>query len=171
MRETAAVVCTHLAGCGHKPTIVGRSCAAIYGGMSIKPDIIEFVVENYERDEIKSAMKKIGFKAVDRSKFENKKSRFGVILLPGPLTVGDDLVSKIAVLKTKFGLLNSLTATDCVRHRLSMYYRCGDMEAFEDALKITRNKKIDLHSVARWSEWEWSTDKFSEFTKALGEKD
>lgn len=167
IRDVAALVFARLAGEGHGPVLTGRACAAIHGGRSIRPSAIEFVIKDYSMDAVSAAMAKIGFKPSDSRSYVKRGCPFEVVLTPAPVVVGDDVVERTSRVKARGGGICLLSPTDCVRQRLSLFYKWGDRTAFEDALKVARRHRIDIELVRRWSGWEWASDRFEEFEKAL----
>ena len=169
LSQVAALISSTLDKYGCDPVLIGKACAAIYGGSSIKPKIIDFVVREYNIENVAQAMKGIGFSKVGHRTFASKRCPYEVFLSTYPITVGDDVVGEVRVMKTARGPLKLLLPTDCVRQRLSMYYRWGDKEALDDAIKVGRRKKVDLKLVKRWSDWEWASERFAEFLHLLKE--
>ena len=165
--QVAALLSSHLAGYGCDPVLTGRACAAIYAGPSIKPTIIDFVVREYNIDKVTQAMRDMGFHKVGHRTFASKGCIYEVFLSTHPITVGDDVVGEVKVMRTVKGPLKLLLPTDSVRQRLSMYYRWGDREALDDAVRVARRCKVDLKLVKRWSDWEWASDRFDQFVKLI----
>lgn len=167
LKETAAVISGQLEKHGHGPMLVGQACAAVYAGPRIKAHSLEFVVREYSVNTINELMASLGFVPKETHTFFSRVSPFEVMLLPAPMTVGDDVVDGSKIIKTALGPLRTLTPTDCVRHRLSMFYRWGDKQALFEAICVARRQCIDMDLVRRWSEWEWASDRFQEFTRQL----
>lgn len=158
---------THLTERGHDPILVGEACAALYAGGTIEPKHIEFVIGDYIVETVCKTMSLVGYKVVDSRTFAHKNSPYEVILSPKPIAVGDDIVTDIKALRHQGTTLRILSATDCVRYMLSMYYRWGDKLGLSYAVKVTKKHKIDMDLVRRWSEWEWCGDRFEEFLREL----
>ncbi|MFH0799016.1 MAG: hypothetical protein V2A66_02400 [Pseudomonadota bacterium] len=167
LREVAASVSACLTETGHDPILTGSACAAIYGGKSIKPQSIEFVIKDYAVDAVNVAMEKLGFVARSDHSFIKKDCPFEIVLVPAPVVAGDDVVSIFDAVRTAAGSIRLLNPTDCVRQRLSAFYRWGDREALLEALRVSRRHKVDMDLIRRWSDWEWAADGFEEFTKSL----
>ncbi|MFH1830349.1 MAG: hypothetical protein ABH871_06195 [Pseudomonadota bacterium] len=167
LRQTVAQIREHLEKAGFDPVLTGKACAGVYMGAQQKPKAIEFVVKEYNVNELDDAMKKIGFKLTSMNTYENKRSPFDIVFLPPPLTVGDDLVDDVVMVRARPGKVKLLNPTDCVRQRLSVYYRWGDADALAEAVQVAKRNDIDMELVKRWSEWEWASDRYEEFVKAL----
>jgi hypothetical protein len=169
LRQVVALIREQLEKSGYDPVLTGKACAAVYIGSQAKLETVDFVIEEYNINELDAAMKKFGFKRLGMHTYKSAKAPFDIVFLPPPLSVGDDVVGKIDTLRARTGKVKLLTPTDCVRQRLSMYYRWGDKEAFEDALKMSKRYEIDFDLVKKWSEWEWCSENYEEFEKALKE--
>jgi hypothetical protein len=169
LKEAAAAVFKRLSANGHDPILSGQSCAAIYGGAGIKTSSIEFAIREFSVGPVSKLMAELGFALKESRTFACDVSPFEVTLIAAPLMIGDDSVSGSRTIKTQAGPLKLVTPTDCVRQRLSMFYRWGDRAALSDAVQVAKRQAVDMELVARWSEWEWATDRFQEFVKALKE--
>ncbi len=167
LRQAVARLSEHLEDAGHEPVLTGSACAAVYVGASIRPRAINFVIGEYTSGDLDGTMKKLGFERSSMNHYESKSSPYDVVFSPPPLAVGDDVVRDIATAQARPGKFMLLSPTDCVRQRLSMFYRWGDTEAFAEAVEVARRHEIDLDLVKRWSEWEWCADKFEEFISAI----
>lgn len=170
LRQIIARISEHLEEADYAPVLTSSACAAIYVGPSLKPSVIEFVIDEYNASELDSTMRAIGFKRVSMNHYESSKAPYDIVFDPPPLAVGDDVVKDIATASARPGKFKLLNPTDCVRQRLSMFYRWGDKDAFYEAVEVVKKHKIDMDLVRRWSEWEWCTDKYEEFVRQLEEE-
>lgn len=166
-REASAVISAHLSSCGHNPVLIGEACAYIYSGKAAPPGSIEFAIDNYSVDVVRDVMKEIGFSQRGEHAFVNRSFPIEVVIIAQPISVGDDIVEGCKIVRTARGPIRVLTPTDCVRHRLSHFFRCQDSEALSDAVRVARKQKIDMDLVRRWSGWEWAGDKFEKFLEEL----
>ncbi|MFA4874183.1 MAG: hypothetical protein WC956_05015 [bacterium] len=167
LRQIAARLSAYLTKCGYGPALIGKACAALHVGTSIKPKSLDLVLREYQVNELKAAMSRIGFRNTEMNTFESNRCPLAVVISPPPISVGDDIVDSLQIIKTRDGDIRTLDPTDCVRQLLSMYYRWGDRDAMEDAIAVASKHAIDLDLVRRWSEWEWCTDRFEEFLTEL----
>lgn len=167
LRQSIAKIREHLENAGYDPVLTGKACAAVYIGARTKPHVLEFVIKEYNINELDDAMKKIGFKSTSMNTYESKRSPFDIIFLPPPLTVGDDVVDEVVTVRARPGKIKLLNATDCVRQRLATFYRWGDDEALAEAVLVARQNDIDMELVKRWSEWEWASDRYEVFIEKL----
>ncbi len=167
LRALANAVALALFKKGHRPVLVGGACAAIYAAGKVIPTTIEFVIIDYAPDSVARAMAGIGFRPNGVRAYRKGNSPFEVQLSPAPVIVGDDIVEKFESIKEASGKIMALSPTDCVRHRLSWYYRWGDLPALEEALAVCRRRKVDMDLIRRWSQWEWASDRFEEFAAKI----
>lgn len=167
VREAAAVVSCHLAKAGHDPVLVGQTCAFIYGAKKEACDRLEFSIKDYEPERVRLLMAKIGFRNSEEHMFTRENSPFNVLLSTFPILIGDYPVDDFGLIKTSKGNFKALTPTDCVKQRLSSFYRFCDEGALEEAARVARRQRIDMEAVKRWSEWEWSGDKFAIFADLI----
>lgn len=165
--QVAAVISSYMEEQGYEPVLTGKSCAAIHAGTSIHPKTLDFIVRDFTNDEVAETMAGVGFLDSGHRTFSNKYCPYEVLLTTHPVVVGDDVVSDVKVMRTAKGPLKLLTPTDCVRQRLSMFYRWNDREALDDALKVARKHEIDMDLVRRWSDWEWASERYDEFAELL----
>lgn len=166
-REVAAVIAAKLAENGHEAVLTGKSCAAFYCGNASDINSIEFAIRRFEPESVFKVMSAMGFYPRDDHTFASKKIAYEVVLFPMPIAIGDDVANEVGVVRTKKGPLKVLTPTDCLRQRLSIYYRWGEELAFAQAVKIARSHKVDMDLVRRWSDWEWANEKFLDFFHTL----
>jgi len=61
-----------------------------------------------------------------------------------------------------------ISATDCVKDRLCAYYFWNDQQGLAQAVLVTRNQKVDLKEVMRWSKGEGKEQEFEIFREKLG---
>jgi len=165
--QVAAIISGCMDEEGYDPVLTGRSCAAIYAGSSIHPKTLDFVARDFTIEEVAKTMAGVGFLDSGHRTFSNKYCPYEVLLMPYPVRVGDDVVSDAKVMRTAKGSLKLLTPTDCVRQRLSMFYRWNDRDALDDALKVASKHEIDMELLRRWSDWEWANDHYEEFLELL----
>lgn len=167
LRQAIARLCEHFVEADYDSVLAGSACAAIYVGPSLKPKVVNFFIGEYTTADLDRTMAEIGFARSSMNHYESDAAPFDIVFLPPPLAVGDDVVRDVTTAQARPGKFQLLSATDCVRQRLSMFYRWGDRDAFYEAVEVAKKQKIDMELVKRWSEWEWCTDKYEEFIKEL----
>ncbi|OGQ21444.1 MAG: hypothetical protein A3I05_08965 [Deltaproteobacteria bacterium RIFCSPLOWO2_02_FULL_44_10] len=162
VRQAAAYLSETLRQKGHDPVLVGAACAAIYAP-AIQPKTLDFVITEYHIEEMEKLMRGFGFQPRELRSFWNPKVSFEIHFSPPPLSAGDETIEETVVVRSQKGVVKLLNVTDCVRQRLGIWYRWGDEEGLEQAVKICLQHDVDMQHIKRWSEWEWAVDKFQEF--------
>lgn len=96
------------------------------------------------------------------------ESSFQLEFPPGPLAIGDDLVTAWVTLHDGDRLLHLLSPTDSCRDRLAAFYHFNDRSALEQALSVyTANAgRIDLGTIEAWSAREGHGRRCAEFIAA-----
>jgi hypothetical protein len=168
IKSVATIICSHLSAMGFDPVLTGKACAAIYSEGLVDSKSLDFVISEYLVDRIEAVMRSLGFTCLVHRTFGNKALEYEVSFMPPPVVVGDAMVENIHLFKSGKGELRMLNPTDCVRQRLSMYYRFGSESALKDAIAVASKNEVDMNLVERWSGWEWAGDKFEIFKKMLG---
>lgn len=170
LRQAVRAASDLLRCAGYDPVLTGSACAALYAGAGLRPTSIDFVIGEYNAPDLDEVMRQAGFTRASMHQYESTHSPYDVVFLPPPLAVGDDVVRKTAVMQARPGTIRLLHPTDCVRQRLSMFYRWGDERALEEAIAVASKQAVDMELVRRWSEWEWCSEKYDLFARELKEK-
>lgn len=170
IKQSASLLSTWLREEGFDPVLVGKACVLAYLDKRDGIDRFDFMLQRFPINEVKKALLKFGFRQVELRTFKSKDCPYMINFPAPPITAGDELIEKFDVLSTKYGKLRILSPTDSVRCRLTTYYRWGDNEAFEDAVKIAIKEKVDMRLIERWSAREWASDRFQKFLKELASK-
>ena len=71
------------------------------------------------------------------------------------------------MLSTETGSLQLLTPTDSVKDRLASFFYWQDEQAFEQALLVAKNHKIDLEDLKRWAKEEGFPSQLKHFLEQL----
>lgn len=158
--ELGAYVAGHLSRAGIRIVLSGGAAVSFYCKSEYVSKDLDFVNLNPgEMNKINSIMIEMGFIREGRH-YRHPESVHIIEFPPGPLSVGDELISIIAIKKTKTGSLCVVSPTDCVKDRLAAYYHWGDRQCLQQAILVCRHQKIDLEEVQRWSEHEGKMDEF-----------
>lgn len=158
--EVGAFVCSHLNELGIDVVLSGGASVSLYSkNKYISKDIDLVDVYSISRRKLISAMKEIGFVEQNRY-FKHPESSYIVEFPPGPLTVGDEIVSKTNNIKFSTGILKVISPTDCVKDRLAAYYHWGDRQSLAQAVLVAKENKIDSEKIRRWSQKEGKQKEF-----------
>ena len=167
MTELAAFVCSELEKNNISVVLSGGSCVEIYSFgnyTSYDLDLINRYNEVFYK--IKDVMTNLGFKEEGKY-FTHNETKYFIEFPSGPLGVGDDSVSKVDEIKTKFGTLKLLTPTDCVKDRLAAYFHWDDEQSLTQAVWVALKNEIDLENIEIWACKEQSVEKFEKFKNRL----
>jgi hypothetical protein len=149
--EIAAYVQQHLQEKGITVVLSGGALVAIYtAGKYVSRDVDLVNVHSVDRRKIKAAMDEIGFHENARY-FQHPQSRHIVEFPPGPLAIDDQPLRKLALIHLATGTLRVISPTDCVRDRLAAYYFWDDQPGLQQAVLVTRHKRVNLTAIRQWS--------------------
>ena len=100
---------------------------------------------------------------------EHPKSMFPLEFPPGPLAIGEDLVTTWSTVKRKREVLHVLSPTDSCRDRLASYLFWNDFSGLEQALAVQRAcaGEVDLKVVRAWCRREGHAQKYDLFASRL----
>lgn len=168
--EVSSLVCTALDASGIPVVLSGGGAVAIYAENEYESYDLDFIATGLAR-KVDSVMKELGFRKEGRH-WLHPKSPFWVEFPPGPVAVGNEILTKFAERRTDFGTLRLLAPTDCVMDRLAAYYHWSDTQSLEQAVAVARRHSIDLGRIEAWShrEGEGALTLFHEFSRRLHRK-
>ncbi|MEX2126181.1 MAG: hypothetical protein WD795_19980 [Woeseia sp.] len=85
--------------------------------------------------------------------FYHPDSKFFLEFPPGPLSFGNRYIdpSQATTLKTRFGSLRIITATQCVMDRLAWYVHGKDPQARVQAVLVARHQPVDWRDISDWA--------------------
>ena len=162
--ELASFICCRLKKNGIDVVLSGGSCVSSYSNNKYVSSDLDFVDNQYfiRGEKVRNALSEIGFYEENRY-FKNSESDLLIEFPPGPLSVGEETVKEVILLKYATGELRIISPTDCVKDRLASYYHFDDRQCLEQAVLVARDNKVDLAEVERWSRHEGKPDRFAEF--------
>jgi hypothetical protein len=167
LEELAALVCSTLERHGIQVVLSGGSVVSIYSDNAYQSYDLDFIRTGLAR-RLDAPMEELGFRKEGRH-WTHPRSKFFVEFPPGPVQVGDAIVSEFAERSTRLGVLRLLPPTECVMDRLAGFYHWNDAQCLEQALAVATRQPIDLPRVEAWSrrEGERAREKFEEFAARL----
>lgn len=169
IKDLAAMVCSALNENNIEAVLVGGACVSIHSGNKYLSYDLDFVTHATMK-QVAKAMEQLGFHKGDARHYIRKDCPFFIEIVSPPVALGNEPVTKFKRMKTKSGILVMLTATDCVKDRLSAYYHWNDQQALEQALLVAAVQGVNISEIKRWSIREGHEDKFEEFRKLLGKE-
>ena len=157
MVELASYINSHLESQGIFVTVSGGSAVQIYSnGLYTSKDIDMVDMYDESSNKIKKAMEEIGFiqEAKIKKYFKHPDSEYYIEFPLGPLGVGDEDISieQTKTIKTEYGVVRILSATDSLKDRLSGYIFFKDKQNLAQAKDIIKVQKdnIDFDDLERW---------------------
>lgn len=101
--------------------------------------------------------------------FWHPDAEFIIEFPPGPLAVGEESVplENTVTIQFETGVLRLLSATDCLKDRLTWFYHSKDLQCLEQAILIAQTTKVDLNEIERWSRKEKRSKEFADIKKQL----
>jgi hypothetical protein len=169
LREIAFEVCTALDRAGATAVLSGGGAATLYAPQAIQSFDLDFILTMHGgRAGTGHVLQELGYRLAGHH-YEHAESKFIVEFPPGPLAIGDELITDWDTLREAAKLLHLITPTDACRDRLAAFYHFHDRSALDQALAIhaAQGKRIDLARIERWSEREGSSSRFAEFRRAI----
>ena len=166
LKELAALVSTALRDDGIDALLVGGACVSLYTNNRYQSCDLDFVTHSPVK-EIIPLMKKIGFQREGTRHFTRKDCPFFIEFVAPPAAIGDAPVTDRHVMRTKYGNILMLTASDSVKDRLAAYFHWKDPQSLEQAVLIAKSRKVDMEEIRRFSRDEGFTEKYGSFEKRV----
>jgi hypothetical protein len=166
LKNFAAVISEKLRQGGVETILVGGACVSMYTKNRYQSYDIDLVTHASIKS-IVPILEEVGFRREGTRHFIKKGCPFFIDFVSPPAALGSEPVVDRSKVKTKYGTIVMLTATDSVKDRLAGYYHWKDPQSFEQALLIAREHNVDLKEIERWSRKEGATERHKDFMKEL----
>ncbi len=163
--ELAALVQEKLRDNGIDEILSGGSCVSIYTNetnLSMDLNMIHTSLLAPRRDTIREVLQHLGFSEEGRY-FKHPDTELLVEFPPGPPSVGEEPVRTIDERKESTGILRLLSPTECVKDRLASYFYFHDEQCLRQAVLVSKENRVDLSEIKRWSRSEGQDDKFRHY--------
>ena len=164
--EVAAVVSSTLEQHGIEVVLSGGAVVSIYSENEYESYDLDFILTGLAK-KTAPAMGKLGFHKEGRH-WRHPDSPYWVEFLPGPVQVGDVVVTEFRERSTQLGVVRMLAPTDCVMDRLAGYYHWDDPQCLDQAVSVARRHPVDLGRIEEWSQREGVQAQFRHFVERLG---
>ncbi len=165
--ELAAYVQDSLQAEGIHVVLSGGSAVSFYSSNKYVSKDLDLINTSFSRrSKIKIVMEGLGFKEQGRY-FIHPETTFFIEFPDGPLSVGEEPVKEISEFELSTGTLRVLSPTDCVKDRLCAFYFWNDLQGLEQAILVTKNQRVDLKEIKRWSKVEGKEKEFKTFADKL----
>lgn len=154
LREVAFIVCTELQRVGVTAVLTGGSAAAIWSVGTYQSHDCDCIISFHEKGApAEATLLKLGY-TESGGTYCHSDSPFTLEFPPGPLSVGDEILTEWNTLRDGDLLLHILTPTDSCRDRLAAFYHWKDYSSLSVAVAIAGRNQIDLKRVRQWSKKE-----------------
>jgi hypothetical protein len=145
--ELAAFVQTHLEKRGIKLVLSGGAAVSFYvGGLYVSKDIDLIADWPPKTAALNDAMAEIGFHSKGKY-FSHPETEEIVEILPGPISAGEEHITKSNEVQLSTGTLKLLWPTDCVKERLAGFFYWNDTQSFEQAILVSQKQKVNISDV------------------------
>ncbi|HMW47225.1 MAG TPA: nucleotidyltransferase, partial [Cellvibrionaceae bacterium] len=134
--ELARIIAEHLQDQGIEVVLVGGLAVEIYTENIYLTKDIDVVNTNYASSRhLNTAMAQLGFAKKGRI-YVNPTTDITVEFPTGPLSVGDELITRVTVAQLATGQIPILQVSDIVKDRLAAYFHWRDRQSLVQALAI-----------------------------------
>ncbi len=167
LSDVAFAVCTALDRTGFVAVLTGGSAATYYAPDAYQSLDIDFVL-TFQGKGGEAALRSLGFRR-KADFYVHPQSRFPLEFPPGPLAIGDDLVTTWRTVRRDDEVLHVLTPFDSCRDRLASYLYWNDLSGLEQALHVHRAHAhdVDLERLRDWCRQERQLTKFELYEARL----
>jgi hypothetical protein len=168
LTDVAFAVCTALDQVGTKAVLTGGSAATYYAPEAYQSADLDFVITFRGDDHAEQALLNLGYKRHGQF-YQHSESHFPLEFPPGPLMIGDELVTDWRTDRQGNLCLHVLSPTDSCRDRLAALLFWNDFSGLEQALAVcqTQWQHIDLSVIRNWCDSENAGQKFTFFEERL----
>lgn len=150
LETLAAIVSEALERAGIAAVLCGGAVVSIYSDNEYQSHDLDFVTSEGLRT-LKTVMSTLGFQRGKGRHFVHPGTEFTVEFPAGPVMIGDEPVTEVALRRTHAGTIRLLTPTDAVKDRLAAFLHWNDRQGVEQAVQIIRRQDVDLGKVDRWA--------------------
>jgi hypothetical protein len=159
--DLAAIVANHLHQHDIKVVLVGGLAVEIYTENIYLTKDIDMVDISYQSPAVlRAAMTEIGFVKQGRI-YINKTTDISVEFPAGPISVGDELITRTTTAKSKLGEIPILCAEDVIKDRLAAYFHWQDKPSLVQALALMLQHPIATDTLRAFCRKEGRQDEFA----------
>jgi hypothetical protein len=159
--DVAFAVCTALERAKIIAVLTGGSAATYYAPEAYQSRDLDFVITLRGGARGAQALAQLGYQP-SGDHYVHPLSPLPLEFPPGPLGVGEDLITSWSTIRRKGEVLHVLTPFDSCRDRLASYLFWNDLSGLEQALAVHRARvgDIDLARLRDWCARERQSKKF-----------
>lgn len=157
----------HLSKNGVSSVLVGGSVVAIYTNGLYQSGDLDFVISDYQNEQMVKTFKDLGFKTKGRYFKHPKCQHLYIDIVSPPVGIGDDVGIKPHK-KSYYGqTIQILSPTDCIRDRLASYIYFKSRKCFEQAVLVASKNSFQKAKIKKWCENEDAVWAYEELIDAL----
>lgn len=147
--ELAAIICERLTTVLHDhPVLVGGAVVSIYTRGRYVSDDLD-IVSYRRREQVRPLMAELGF--IERgSHWEHPNTKLFVQFVNGPVMIGRKHVKEPVTLRTRAGLLPTISPLDSACDRLAAFVHYHDQQSIEQCADIVIAKKVRMADIEAW---------------------
>ena len=165
LRELAFAVGTALAKANISAVLSGGGAATVYAPEVNQSRDLDFIMNFWSSLGVSDKpVTDLGFELKNGS-YVHPDTVFTLEFPPGPLAIGNEIITDWVTLHEGDQELQILNPTDCVRDRLSwfLFYSNFDYSALDQALAVAERNDIDLEKIKNWCAAESVIDRYAIF--------
>jgi hypothetical protein len=166
LQDLAAIVSRKLLSYGVEAILVGGACVSIYSNNKYQSNDLDLITYSSLKT-VASALGELGFIPQSSRHFKHPECPFYIEFISPPVAIGEEPIEVFAEWRTSRGKIKLLTPTDCVKDRLAAYFYWDDFQAFNQAIMVAGENKIDFKKVRQWADKENHLNKYNEFAKKM----
>lgn len=168
LKEVASIISEELKKSGIDAILVGGAVVSIYTQNEYESYDLDFILPGLAKN-VSETMEVLGYQKNRSRHWIHPKNPYLVEFPGSVLAIGDSLDVELAEIKTKMGVIKLLSPTSSVMDRLAAFFHWNDLQGFDQAIMIAKNKPINLKKVEQWSKKEGFLEKYKKFRKHLRE--
>ena len=151
LQDVAFAVCTAMQDAGETVVLSGGGAAAFYAPDAYVTRDLDFILRFSFSAPPSEPILNLGFRQTSsRGIYAHPDTIYTVEFIPGPLAIGDDIVTEWQTIECGAQLLNIITPTDSVRDRLAAGIHWHDLNAARQAAHVARAQSVNLDAVRSW---------------------
>lgn len=163
LSDVCFAVCTALHNIGTVAVLTGGSAATYYSPKRYQSHDADFIITiSSDRAAAAEAIRALGFRE-EGGIYKHPDTLYTLEFPPGPLAVGETIITKYDTVYRKSEILHVLTRADTICLCLAKYFHWGDRSSLRTALDVAQSGDFDLKRVERWSRNEGALEKIDEF--------
>lgn len=166
IQSVAFAVSTALTKSGLTAVLSGGGAASVYAPAAYTSHDLDFILSFGSGSAGRAALLEAGFdQSPTRGIFVSVETPVTVELLPGPVAVGDELVTRFKTLHRGDQSLRILREEDCLKDRLAAAIHWNDLQSARQAAMVSLCFDCDLQEVEAWCRKEGGSQIFDLFMK------